>query len=181
MKCFGFLLFLYSLFNAQNIEFNRVDGHSANATIGNKSLKAFYRNKDFDLESENLIFKDLKVYPGKLNSPEIARYGVDKLIDSSGISYSFKIDKKNKKVTVFDENKNTVIEADLIFDPENPEVLKEINLVKNSNPSELLNAWITLATMNRLYGNKNNEFLKGLFKSAVFGATVGVINGVTTK
>ena len=75
---------------------------------------------------------------------------------------------------MINNNKSTVFEGKMIFDADNS-ILKEIKVVKNDLNSEIVESWLALATIERLYGTERKQFLRGVVDGAVFGIAWGLI------
>lgn len=158
--------------NSQTIKIDNISGNKSKIRLSNnKEISITFDNycRAETNDSFNLI--NYKIYADHVNNKEIGKYNKTTIQFDNGNKYRFKLDKKNKSVLVLDNNKNTVIEGKMFFDEDKTKefYLKEIKILKNNLNSEIIESWLTLVTIERLYGSEKKELTKNFIEGAVIG------------
>ncbi|MBP0613920.1 hypothetical protein J8J42_12815 [Chryseobacterium sp. cx-311] len=170
------LIFFYLIFlhvNAQEIIVKNISKEMSTVQLfNNEIVNIFYDYHDFDLEGGTYTFKNLSVYSQDFKLKKIGKYGIDQLVLDNGERYKIKVKKEKKKVIVLNSRNESVLEGDLLFDELH--ALKKINITESKIHSEILEPWVALVTINRLYGTQNKALVKTLLGGAIFGATAGI-------
>ena len=179
MKYLPLIIFLcsFGLYNGQIIKIFSLDESKKSEVVLSDStmIAVWFDYNTFDITGEDFRFKDREIF----QQTKIGDYGIDelKLKDNTKLKYKFK--KKENKVFALDEDKNIAFEANLKFSKNNSNLLERFEILRNSSNSALVESWITLATLNKLYGSQKKAALRIMLESVVFGGTVGVIHGVS--
>ncbi len=179
MKYLLFFIFLCScgLYNGQTITIYSLDENKKSEVLLSDSTKiaVWFDYHTFDITGKEFKFKDREIF----GQTKIGDYGIDelKLKDNTKLKYKFK--RKENKVLALNEDKNIAFEANLIFNKNNNNLLERFEVLRNSSNSSLVESWITLATLNKLYGSQKKAALRMMLESVVFVGTAGVVQGVS--
>jgi len=168
-----YLFFIISGYlNAQNIVIENITDNKSTVSISNgKEVNVKFDNY-FRVETDNSFgLVNYKVHSENSGNNLIGKYNKRKIKFDDGNKYLFKFNKKNSKVFLLDNNKKTVFEGDMIFDNS---ILKEIKIVKNDINSEIVESWLALATIERLYGTERKMMLESIVEGAIIGAFWGL-------
>lgn len=173
---FVFLLFAFLAVNAQNILVKDIKERSASLVLSNnETILIKFNQKEFNVEGSLFYFKDLSIFSDSAQQNKIGKYEIDQLILNDGRTFTYKFDKRKNTIQIKDKNKDIVFLQGLKFLDSKKKILDKIIISKDSIHSEIVEYWLSLCIMNKLYGNQNKELFKQLMDASIFGATVGTI------
>lgn len=179
MFIFTATLIGFLIVNAQDIIVKDLNHNSSSIVLSNDdTININFQPKYFNIEGIKFNFKERTIFSDKEQQREIGKYGIDQLILNDGRNFSFKFDKRKNTIQIKDKNKNIVFIGDLKFHDRKKRILDKIIISKNTVNSEIVEYWISLCTMNKLYGNQNKEFFKQIVDGFIFGATASAVSGV---
>jgi len=170
-----FIFFIiFGKVNAQNIVIENITDNKSTVSISTGKEVNIKFDNYFRAETDKSFgLVNYKIHSENSGNNLIGKYNKRKIKFDDGNKYFFKFDKKNSKVFLLDNNKKQVFEGEMIFDDNN--ILKEIEVVKNDLNSEIVESWLALATIERLYGIERKMLLSSVIEGAAFGFFAGLV------
>lgn len=175
------LLFIFfcsfSWYYSQTITITGMDENKKSEVLlsDNTKIDVWFDYNTFDITNKEFKFKDREIFA----QTKIGDYGIDEINLNNKFKLKYKFKRKENKVFALDSENNIAFETNLKFNTANKSLLEGFEIVKNNSNSTLVESWIVLATLNKLYESQKKVALRMMLESAVFGGAVGVVHGVT--
>lgn len=178
----GILSFVFFTFSicitfSQEITIRSLIDNKSEVRISNGEIVKISFGDYFRAEGETFNLVDYYVYSDSLSHNRIGKYGKNRLKIDGNKRYKYKLDRKSERVFVYDKDKNVVFEGRLVYN-NNFGYLKSIELVSNQTDSGVIEAWVALSTIQRMYGGESKELIDNIIFGVLLGLGISIGGGI---